>query len=105
MDISFLYRQLLSKIKKEKQLGGLVERIVGRFKGIVPVRTCQDTIYCLNQIQHNEKTLKVMKDNITSYADKLADPIVWDSFEELKRKFNNLGKPELKVVNFNFMAP
>ncbi len=90
---------MLQKIKKEKQLGGLVERIVGRFKGIVSVRICQDTIYCLNQVQHNEKTLKIMKDNITSYADKLADPTVWDLFNELIRKFSGL-KAELKVLYY-----
>lgn len=84
-------------MKKEKQLGGLVERIVQRFKGSIPVRQCQDTIYCLTQIQVNDKTLKVMKDHIANYADKLGDPVVWDLFMNLLANYRKLQKQELKV--------
>lgn len=93
------YRTLLTKIKKEKQVGGLIERIVGRFKGPVSVRVCQDTAFCLTQIQSTEKTLKILKDNIAGYADKLGDEKVWDSFLAVLNSFHKL-KSDQKVCSF-----
>jgi len=90
---------LLTRIKKDKQLGGLVERIVGRFKGPISIRVAQDTAFCLTQVAQNDKTLKILKDNITAYADKLGDELVWDHFEEVLGLIKKLNKPEMKVCD------
>ncbi|ODM89760.1 Condensin complex subunit 1 [Orchesella cincta] len=96
-DFRGIMKTLLTKIKKEKQLGGLVERIVGRFKGPISIRVAQDTAFCLTQVQQNDKTLKILKDNAAAYADKLGDEGVWDHFLEVLAAIRKLNKPDLKT--------
>ncbi|CAL8086787.1 unnamed protein product [Orchesella dallaii] len=96
-DFRGIMKTLLTKIKKEKQLVGLVERIVGRFRGPISIRVAQDTAYCLTQVQQNDKTFKILKDNISAYADKLGDKVVWEHICEVTATIKKLNKPELKT--------
>jgi len=93
------FRFLLVRVKKEKQILGLVEKLVARFRGPASNsgRLWQDTAFCLAQLPLPEKSLKILKENISNYADKLADEAVFCSFAVMIETLRKIQKDDLKV--------
>ena len=96
---------MLERVKKEKQVIGLVDTLIGRLKGPSDnERLWEDTAFGLTQLSHSEKTFKIIADNFQNYADKLKNEIVFTSFinivESLKKLFDSNNKREAKVTFF-----
>lgn len=100
LDFQGMMKFLLVRVKKEKQVLGLVETLVGRFKGPAQARRLwEDNAYCLSQLPQGEKTFKIIRDSFPLYSDKLDNETVYNSFlhivEALRR---TIQKPEIKVT-------
>jgi condensin complex subunit 1 len=90
-------RFLLERVKKDRLLLGFVEKLLVRFRVATNGRQCQDIAFCLNQLTYNDKSFKVVKDNLNSYHDKLGDEYVFDAFNTIIASLRKNAKPELKV--------
>ncbi|OXA58275.1 condensin complex subunit 1 [Folsomia candida] len=98
-DFQGVMKFLLVRVKKEKQVVGLVETLMNRFKGSAQNgRLWEDNAYCLSQLPQGDKTFKIIRDNLRLYTDKLENEVVYTSFvhiiETLRR--GNL-KPDVKA--------
>ncbi|XP_021968048.1 condensin complex subunit 1 isoform X1 [Folsomia candida] len=80
-DFQGIMKFLLVRVKKEKQVVGLVETLVNRFKGSAQNgRLWEDNACCLSQLPQGEKTFKIIRDNLRLYTDKLENEVVYTSF-------------------------
>lgn len=90
-------RFLLEIVKKDKILVGFIEKLVLRFRVASKGRECQDVAFCLNQLSYNDKSFKVIKENLTAFQDKLGDELVFDTFNSIVLNLKKTAKPDFKV--------
>ncbi|WAR52714.1 hypothetical protein PtB15_2B139 [Puccinia triticina] len=102
-----LFRSVMDNIfkhlKKDKQSEAIVEKLCQRFRLVGELRQWQDIAYCLALLQFkSEKALKKLVDGLPSYQDKLYDPEVFKSFEDIltKVKANKWAKEHGDLVEF-----
>ncbi|KAA1138700.1 Condensin complex subunit [Puccinia graminis f. sp. tritici] len=94
---------IFKHLKKDKQSESIVEKLCQRFRLVSEVRQWQDIAYCLSLLQFkSEKALKKLVDGLPSYQDKLYDPEVFKSFEDIltKVKANKWAKEHADLVEF-----
>ncbi|KAH9461911.1 hypothetical protein MJO29_003388 [Puccinia striiformis f. sp. tritici] len=102
-----LFRSVMDNIfkhlKKDKQSESIVEKLCQRFRLVSEVRQWQDIAYCLSLLQYkSEKALKKLVDGLPSYQDKLYDPEVFKSFEDIlsKVRANKWAKEHSDLIEF-----
>ena len=67
-------------------------------------RLWEDTSFCLTYLQHNEKTFKIVQNNINNFSDKLKNDMVYTSFKCIVEKLQKeVVKPDFKVKLLNLM--
>jgi len=94
---------IFKHLKKDKQSESIVEKLCQRFRLVSEVRQWRDIAYCLSLLQFkSEKALKKLVDGLPSYQDKLYDPEVFKSFEDIlsKVKANKWAKEHGDLVEF-----
>ncbi|POW12989.1 hypothetical protein PSHT_07936 [Puccinia striiformis] len=101
-----LFRSVMDNIfkhlKKDKQSESIVEKLCQRFRLVSEVRQWEDIAYCLSLLQYkSEKALKKLVDGLPSYQDKLYDPEVFKSFEDILalRAQKEKGEEDMQMEN------
>jgi hypothetical protein len=89
-------------VRKEKQVLGLVEKLLGRLRtpgsGDAAERGWQDTaLFCLAKLPLPERSLKLLRDKAGAYLDKLEDDEIYDAFIGVVENLRRIDKPEFAV--------
>jgi condensin complex subunit 1 len=88
-------------VTKEKQVLGLVEKLLGRLRtpgsGDAAERGWQDTAFCLAKLPLPERSLKLLRENAGAYLDKLEDDEIYDAFIDVVENLRRIDKPEFTV--------
>ncbi|KAG5448588.1 Condensin complex subunit 1 [Clonorchis sinensis] len=85
---------LLPLIGRERLCETLVEKICARFRSTRTQRQWRDLAYCLTVISFNERTMRVLYENIIAFADKLCVPEVYSAFDLLITNAKKFTKPD-----------
>ncbi|PKA58621.1 hypothetical protein AXF42_Ash008908 [Apostasia shenzhenica] len=87
---------LISSIKKDKQMEGLVEKLCNRFSGVADPRQWECIAYCLSQLNFSERGLRKLIESLKAYEHVLSEASVMDYFRIIVNKCKKFAKPELK---------
>ncbi|KAK1277671.1 hypothetical protein QJS04_geneDACA016585 [Acorus gramineus] len=87
---------LISSIKKDKQMEGLVEKLCNRFNGLTDVKQWEYLAYCLSQLTFTERGMKKLIEFSKSYEHALSEESVMNHFRNIISKGKKFAKPELK---------
>ncbi|KAK8916246.1 hypothetical protein KSP39_PZI022560 [Platanthera zijinensis] len=88
---------LITSIKKDKQMEGLVEKLCNRFSGVTDTKQWECIAYCLSQLTFSEKGLKKLVDSFKVYEHVLSEDSVMDYFRSIINKCKKFAKPEFKL--------
>ncbi|KAF5403350.1 Condensin complex subunit 1 [Paragonimus heterotremus] len=93
-DFHSIMEFLLPLIGRERLCETLVEKICARFRTTRLHRQWRDLAYCLTVISFNERSMRVLYENIPAFADKLCLPEVYAAFELLLANAKKFTKPD-----------
>lgn len=83
--------------QKDRLIDSLVEKLCVRFRNTNKERQWRDVAYCLSLLNHTEKTMRKLIENIGAYKDKIQYDEIYDSFKIIISNANKqVTKPELK---------
>lgn len=85
---------LLGFIKKERQSTMLTEKLTLRMGKTSSMPQKADLAYCISQLKHSEKSIKILIDNFKVYKDALYDEDVKKSFLSILSKSKKGAKNE-----------
>lgn len=92
-----IMKYLMELIQKDRQVENLVEKLCVRFRNTNKERQWRDVAYCLSLLNHSEKTMRKLIDNIGAYKDKIQNDEIYDSFKTIVSNANKqVTKLELK---------
>ncbi|XP_028550454.1 condensin complex subunit 1 [Dendrobium catenatum] len=90
---------LITSIKKDKQMEGLVEKLCNRFSGVAGMLfycyICK-IAYCLSQLTFSERGLKKLVESFKAYEHALSEDSVMDYFRAIINKCKKFAKTEVK---------
>ncbi|CAG0901703.1 unnamed protein product [Darwinula stevensoni] len=95
---------IITVTQKEKQMDGLVEKLVNRFPAATTERQWRDMAYCLSLLNYGEKSLKKLQENLPCYAKALSEPKVYEHFVKILTGCKKFIKPDMKRVMEEFEA-
>lgn len=89
---------LISSIKKDKQMEGLIEKLCHRFVGTTDSKQWQNIAYCLSQLTYSDKGIRKLADLLKSYQHTLAVDEVLNHFKIIVSKAKKFAKAEVKAT-------
>lgn len=97
-------KELIANIDKEKQVEGLIEKLVNKLKNNNDQIEWRNITFCLSLLSYSQKNLMKLKENYETIKDKVDDDIVKQNLivilEKVKKGAN---KEELKEIYAKFM--
>ncbi|XP_020579522.1 condensin complex subunit 1 [Phalaenopsis equestris] len=87
---------LITSIKKDKQMEGLVEKLCNRFSGVTDNKQWECIACCLSQLTFSERGLKKLVESFKSYEHALSEDSVMDYFRTIINKCKKFAKTEVK---------
>jgi len=93
-----MIKYVFAFIDKAKQTDGLVDKFCQRFRSTDNQRQWRDVAFCLSQLTYSEKSVKKLceEGNLKTFADKLHDDDIYNSFLAIVAKAKKLPKSESK---------
>eukprot|EP00250_Pteridium_aquilinum_P008672 c18119_g1_i1 orf=229-4548(+) len=89
---------LISSIKKDKQMEGLIEKLCHRFVGTTDSKQWQNIAYCLAQLTYTDKGIKKLADLLKNFQHALAVEEVLNHFKAIISKAKKFAKVEVKAI-------
>ena len=89
---------LIGFISKDKQTEAMTEKLCLRFCTSDEVQHHRDVAFCVGTLQHTERSVKKLHELFKTFADKLGDAEVRESFAALARGARKFAKAELKTA-------
>ena len=89
---------LIGFISKDKQTEAMTEKLCLRFSTSDEVQHHRDVAFCVGTLQHTERSIKKLHELFKTFADKLGDAEVRESFAALARGARKFAKAELKTA-------
>nr|CAD7196369.1 unnamed protein product [Timema douglasi] len=93
-----ILKHVINLITKERQLESLVEKLCLRFQAAQKERQWRDLAYCLTLMPYTERSLRRLLNNVAMFADKLHEPVVYNSFTSIIANTGKNAKQDIKNI-------
>ncbi|XP_030754810.1 condensin complex subunit 1 [Sitophilus oryzae] len=99
-DVKEIMKFLFNQISKTKQMENLVDRFCAKFAITEEAQTHRNIAFCLTLIVYNDKALRKLIDNFSSYKHLVHDSEIYASFKAIMQSCNKqqVGKTDLKPL-------